>query len=702
MAELDWHKDRADNSALALLDSSAPPGVDLSRVRQYRLGRVRAEMAKQGISVCLLFDPVNVRYATDARNMQVFHLRNPSRYLFLPVEGPVIIFEFTGAGHLAEGLETIDEVRPATTASFVAAGSDIAAIEKQWAAEMSALIREHFEPGVRVGVERVNARAAMALGDEGFDIVDAQQPVEMARAIKSAEELELIKASLRATERGVQSLRDRLRPGITENQLWSVLHAAVIAEGGDYIETRLLTSGPHTNPWFQEAGDRVIQPNELVALDTDVVGCYGYYSDFSRTFHSGPGSPTARQQELYRTSYEQLHHNMSIIEAGMTFSEYADKAWDIPERFVPNRYYLSAHGVGMTGEYPYLYHSMDYPESGYDGVIEPMMTLCVESYIGLEGGREGVKLEEQILVTESGVELLSDFPFEPDLLGENVVPLHAGPHKASPRLGPTPRSELVAEITRIVLSELAAERDPCGGSGACAARVPAEVGRLIDAGATRVTFRGDDSELADLGLCLHLEYALIDADVTAEDVDHACDTAISRGFAAVCVNPVWVRRAAGRLLGSDVTVVAAVGYPLGVGTVPVTVQESRQALRNGASEIDLAINVGSVKSGGLDEVEEMISKVSEACREKDARLKVVIEADLLTDEQKALAIDAVVRGRGDYVKVASGFQGTGSTERDVRLVRALLDGDTEASSRLGPEEITRIGASVSVPVSPGG
>ena len=108
---------------------------------------------------------------------------------------------------------------------------------------------------------------------------------------------------------------------------------------------------------------------------------------------------------------------MAIIGPDMSFREYSEKAWDIPERFRRNRYYLSAHGVGMTGEYPYLYHRADYDGAGYDGVIEPGMTLCVESYIGADDGMEGVKLEEQILVTATGTELLSRFPFEDALLG---------------------------------------------------------------------------------------------------------------------------------------------------------------------------------------------------------------------------------------------------------------------------------------------
>ncbi|MCK5746916.1 MAG: aminopeptidase P family protein, partial [Oricola sp.] len=413
----DWHAERSDLDGIALLDTeTTDEAIDLVAVRTYRLGRVRAKMEAFGIAAMILTDAVNIRYATGTRNMQVFTARNqPSRYLVLTADRS-ILHEFTGAEHLGQGFETVDEVRPSFTASFVAAGEHIAEREKLWGQAMGSLLTELVGAGAKVGIERINAGAAVALAAEGFEIVDAQQPVELARAIKSAEEMKCVNASLRATEVGVARLRAAIRPGLTENELWSVLHQAVIAQDGDYVETRLLNSGARTNPWFQETGSKVIGENELIALDTDVVGCHGYYSDFSRTFHAGPGKPSATQRELYKTAHEQVHHNMGIIRPGMTFRDYAEAAWDIPEKYYVHRYYLSAHGCGMTGEYPYLYHRGDFADAGYDGVIEPGMTLCVESFIGEEGKGEGVKLEQQILVTETGTELLSRFPFEESLL----------------------------------------------------------------------------------------------------------------------------------------------------------------------------------------------------------------------------------------------------------------------------------------------
>lgn len=417
MANFDWHAERSDLSGIALLDRAPESeGIDLRQVRLYRRSRVRAQMARYGVDAVILSDPVNIRYATGTRNMQVFSQRNaPSRYLLL-TQSRSILFEFTGCLHLGQGYETVDEVRPSRTASFVAAGPEIAARERNWAAEMNDLVSELVGKDAVLGLERLNAGTSIALRDLGRTIVDAQQPVEMARAIKSAEEIKCINASLRATEVAVGKLRDAIRPGLTENELWSVLHQSVIAQNGDYCETRLLSAGQRTNPWFQETASHVIGGNELVALDTDVVGCHGYYSDFSRTFHSGPGKPSDTQKDLYKTAHEQVHHNMGILKPGMSFRDYAERAWNIPEKYYANRYYLSAHGCGMTGEYPYLYHHGDFPDAGYDGTIEPGMTICVESYIGEENGKEGVKLEQQVLITETGIELLSRFPFEDELL----------------------------------------------------------------------------------------------------------------------------------------------------------------------------------------------------------------------------------------------------------------------------------------------
>ena len=162
-------------------------------------------------------------------------------------------------------------------------------------------VTRHIE--MRDLTQRMNAGVANGMAAAGHQVVDAQEPIEMVRAIKSSGEVACISASLALTERAVSALRDAIRPGQTENELWAVLHHEVIAGNGDYCETRLLNAGPRSNPWFQESSHRVIEPNELIALDTDVVGCHGYYADFSCTFHAGPDAPSVEQRRLYALAH---------------------------------------------------------------------------------------------------------------------------------------------------------------------------------------------------------------------------------------------------------------------------------------------------------------------------------------------------------------------------------------------------------------
>ena len=366
----------------------------------------------------VLTDPHNVRYATGARNMMPFLLRNPARYVFVPLEGPVVLFEFAGCEHMERDNPAIDEIRVSTTVSYVARGPLLNETAKVWAAEIAALMRQHCPGETRIGLERIDARAVGHLADQGFTILDAQAPAERARAIKTPEEIICSKRSMACVMQAETALEEAIEPGITENALWAEFHRHVIANDADYVETRLLSSGEKTNPWFQETGERVIRAGELVAHDTDVVGPHGYYADFSRTFLCGDERPTSEQQTLYRLAYEQIDHNLALIRVGRTFREITEAAWEIPDPYYARRYYLMIHGIGATGEYPYVVYEADYDRGkDYDGVVEPNMTLCIESFIGHEKGGEGVKLEQQVLVTESGVELMSTFPFDERLLG---------------------------------------------------------------------------------------------------------------------------------------------------------------------------------------------------------------------------------------------------------------------------------------------
>jgi Xaa-Pro aminopeptidase len=160
---------------------------------------------------------------------------------------------------------------------------------------------------------------------------------------------------------------------------------------------------------------RKIERNDLVSFDTDLIGPYGYCSDMSRSWLCGD-RPSDEQRRLYAAAFEQIETNIAALKAGLTFRDVSARCWRIPEEFRSHRYPALIHGVGLADEYPGIKHSVDYEKVGYDGLVEPGMTLCVESFIGTDRGREGVKLEEQVVITETAVERMSSYPFEMDWL----------------------------------------------------------------------------------------------------------------------------------------------------------------------------------------------------------------------------------------------------------------------------------------------
>ncbi len=403
-----------------LTDSESP--IDMRALRAYRLGRVRRELKARDYAGLLLFDPINVRYATGTRNMTVWILHNRARYCFIPTEGPVVLFDFHNCEHLSQGIETVDEVRPTCSWFYFGAGPKLAERAQAWAAELADLVTRHGGGNRRLAADHCDPAGAAALGALGVELHEGQEVMEQARAIKSAEELACMRESIAVCETGMARLRETLEPGLTENALWSVLHQTNIALGGEWIETRLLSSGSRTNPWFQECGNKLIRAGELVCYDTDLIGPYSYCADISRAHFCGPGRPGDEQRKLYTMAVEQIEHNIGILKAGMSFRELAEKSYVLPPKFAPNRYSAVYHGVGLCDEYPHVSYVQDFEgvRGGYDGVVEAGMTLCVESYIGELGGQEGVKLEEQVLVTETGIERLSTFPFEEDLLPREV------------------------------------------------------------------------------------------------------------------------------------------------------------------------------------------------------------------------------------------------------------------------------------------
>lgn len=382
--------------------------IDFDKLRSYRLDRVRNELKKNNIEACILFDPVNVRYALDTVNMSVYNMHNLTRYCFIPVDGPTILYEYFNCEILSKGLDLIDEIRPAITWDYFSNGDQSELQLKKWVNEVNDLSNTYFK-SKKIAIDVINGPAVNELNKKGIKVLEAKKILEQARVIKSSEEIKCMRAALDVADIGIIKMRDYLKSGITEDELWSILHKTNIENGGEWIECRILSSGSRTNPWMQESSNKIIQDGEIVSFDTDMVGPYGYCADISRAFVCG-NKFNENQKKLYQTAVEQIDYNSRLIKAGVTFKEFTEKAWILPSKYYGNRYSVMLHGIGLCDEWPAIRYPTDGGERG--GTFQKNMTITLESYIGEVGGNEGVKLEQQYLVGENGLELMSHHPLE--------------------------------------------------------------------------------------------------------------------------------------------------------------------------------------------------------------------------------------------------------------------------------------------------
>ena len=280
----------------------------------------------------------------------------------------------------------------------------------------------------------------------------------------------------------------------------------------------------------------------------------------------------------------------------------------------------------------------------------------------------------------------------------------------------TTTDALVDAVTREVLAALTGKgiadcSDP-SCQGACAAHCSDKVRGVVSTGAGRISYSGDGADVPR-DLARFIDHTLLRPDATAADIDRLCEEAREFEFAAVCVNPTWVRRCAQNLRGSTVRVASVVGFPFGAGTTEVKALEARRAMRDGAREIDMVINVGALRSGDHDLVRRDIEKVADACREAGAICKVIIETALLSDEEKVVASHLAKQAKADFVKTSTGFGPSGATVHDVLLMRETVGTklgvkasggirSTEDAREMIAAGATRIGASASVQIVTGG
>jgi Xaa-Pro aminopeptidase len=388
--------------------------INFERLRTGRLARLQMMMRRYELPVCLFFNPANIRYATGTDVMGVWTAGTFARYCIVPAEGAPVLFEYKGSMHVSQKL--VRDVRPAFGWQF--GGVQSRDKVREWAQSIRSVMGELGLARERLAVDKLDTLGFLALQDAGIPLVDSSPATVDAREVKTPEEIELMKINGGIGDAILAEFEAAIRPGIREYELLAVLGHALLQRHGEFLFTRLIASGTNSNPWMSEAHDKIVVPGDLVGVDTDANGYEGYVIDVSRTFHCGD-APSAEQKEAYRVAYDCVTGMVDLVRPGLTFEEFAHKAPALPEAYKAQRYGAMAHQAGLEDEGP----GIPYPDDDRgprrimpQRELKENMVLCLECYAGKVGAPFGVKLEDQVVVTATGAELLCTYPYDAKLL----------------------------------------------------------------------------------------------------------------------------------------------------------------------------------------------------------------------------------------------------------------------------------------------
>ena len=392
-----------------------PP--DLTAMRHYRLNRIMASLAERDLDAVLLFDPLNIRYASDTTNMQLWNTHNPFRACLVTADGYMVVYDYKMSPFLCDYNPLVREVRSGASMFYFANGDKTGTAANDFVTDITALMQDRVGNGRRIAIDKIMVHGYKAFVAAGYTVTEGEEMMEHTRAIKGEDEILAMRCAIHACEQSVHVMEREAKPGMTEDAIWAHLHAENIKRGGEWIETRLLASGPRTYPWFQECGPRIVQNNEILAFDTDMIGAYGMCCDISRTWFLGDGKPTQDMIDDYRMGVEHIQTNTALVAPGVHLRELTFNGHQLPDSYVGGRYSCRFHGVGLCDEWPLVAYPQDFVEGAFDYVLKPGMMLCVEALIGRDGGPYSIKLENQLLVTEDGVEDMTSYPWDDQLMG---------------------------------------------------------------------------------------------------------------------------------------------------------------------------------------------------------------------------------------------------------------------------------------------
>ncbi len=386
--------------------------VNFERLRKERLEKARAKMQEYGFDVLLLMSGDNIRYSIGSFDSG---WRTFMRYCILPLKADPILFETVGPD-TENTLLSCPWLKGRVRPSMVWRGAWSAGphMTSKFAEGVKAALKEEGLENSRIGADLLDRPSAAGLAKAGLKIDDASQVMNKARIIKTHDEIELLKKACYLVDCTYDLVRHEwAKPGVTEEEVGGEISRFLLSNSGDtYLGN--VSSGVNTNPYYRAGRtDKMIRGGDMLIVDI-ITRFLGYTADFARSWLIG-AKPTKEHKEVYRSCYDSLYASMNAVKPGATTK-------DVAEHFIENEESLhgttsliqGGHGLGLTSQEGFWItrgHSLEFPEK-----LEKNMCLAIETYSTKPGFRDGVRLEENFVVTETGYQVLSQFPFEEEML----------------------------------------------------------------------------------------------------------------------------------------------------------------------------------------------------------------------------------------------------------------------------------------------
>ncbi len=391
--------------------------VDYDRLRKERLQKTKDQINKDGLGAIVTWDEANIRYMTS------YYVTTPLRVL----EAQFVFCPRNGEPHLIGGGTAIEverrmpwmegRVHPPVGLPRPAAATPEDPVLNKVVDQITGLLAEYGIEKEPLGVDgtTLSYLYAEAFKKRGIKVVHGKPTMDLARMIKTRDEIELMRITCANSEKAFAAIVDAIRPGIRECDLVGIGIKALYEEGDDHTEDLVCCSGYNTNPYGWSFTDKPIRPGDLIYIDVDGASYQGYKSCVYRTFCCGKA--TKEQKDLYEECRAMLYDGMSVIKDGATDYELLEKWPQSPKYWGYETWndvgpYAIGHGLGLTLHDRPFFNQQQKHAGAPEQTFRAGMVIAVETYAGRRGGKDGVRLEENVLVTKEGYELLSRWPIQ--------------------------------------------------------------------------------------------------------------------------------------------------------------------------------------------------------------------------------------------------------------------------------------------------